>query len=92
VDPTLLADAGDLMVSLGRFPAAVREAAARREPMILAQQLLRIAAAGNAFYRDHRVLGSEPALEDARLAAIAALRGTLALGLGLLGVPAPEEM
>ncbi|TAH36568.1 MAG: arginine--tRNA ligase [Planctomycetota bacterium] len=92
VDPALLADAGELMAALGRFPMALREAAAKREPMLLAAQLLRIAAAGNAFYRDRRVLGSEAPLEDARLAAIAALRGTLALGLRLLGVPAPEEM
>lgn len=92
VDPALLADAGELMVELGRFPGAVREAAERREPMLLAQQLLRIAWAGNAFYRDRRVLGAERPVEDARLAAVAALRATLGLGLRLLGAPAPEEM
>jgi len=92
VDAALLADSPGLMAALGRFPAAVREAAARREPSILAQYLLRLGTAGNHFYRDRRVLGSEPALEAARLAAIGALRRTLATGLGLLGVPAPEEM
>lgn len=93
VEPALLADAPELWIALGRFPGAVREAAEKREPMILAQQLLRIASAGNVFYREKRVLGTgDEALEGARLAAIDALRRTLALGLGLLGVPAPTEM
>lgn len=92
VDAALLADSPALMAALGRFPAAVREAAARREPSVLAQYLLRLGTAGNHFYRDHRVLGSEAPLEAARLAAIEALRRTLATGLGLLGVPAPEAM
>jgi arginyl-tRNA synthetase len=93
VDPTLLADAPELWVALGRFPSAVREAAEKREPMVLATALLKIGSAGNGFYREKRVLGTgDPALEGARLAAIDALRRTLALGLGLLGVPAPQEM
>lgn len=93
IDPALLADAPELWIALGRFPGAVREAAEKREPMVLAQQLLKIASAGNVFYREKRVLGTgDDALEGARLAAIDALRRTLALGLGLLGVPAPTEM
>ena len=92
VDAALLADSPELFVALGRFPAAVREAGDKREPMLIAQQLLRIAAAGNSFYRERRVLGSEPPVEDARLCAIAALRSALAVGMKLLGIPAPEEM
>lgn len=94
VDAALIAgEARDLLVALGRFPAALREAAAKREPMILAQALLKIGGAGNSWYRECRVIGAEPrALEDARLALVDALRSTLANGLGLLGVPAPEEM
>lgn len=93
VDPALLADAPELWVALGRFPSAVREAAEKREPMVLATALLRIGSAGNGFYREKRVLGTgDAALEGARLAAIDALRRTLELGLGLLGVPAPKEM
>lgn len=93
-DATLIAaDARDLLVALGRLPAALREAGAKREPMVLAHALLKIGGAGNAFYREHRVLGAgTPALEDARLAVIDALRNALAIGLGILGVPAPEEM
>jgi len=93
IDASLLADSPELWVALGRFPAAVRDAAEKREPMILAQALLRITAAGNSFYREKRVLGTgDAALEQARLLAMDAIRRTLATGLGLLGVPAPEEM
>jgi len=89
----IAAEARDLLVALGRFPAALREAAAKREPMLLAHALLKIGAAGNSWYRENRVIGAEPrALEDARLALTDAWRCTLANGLGLLGVPAPEEM
>lgn len=92
VDPALLADSPELLVALGRFPQAVREAADKEEPMVLAQHLLRLGAAANAFYRERRVLGSEPAVEAARLLAVDRVRKVLKLGLGLLGVPAPEEM
>ncbi len=91
-DPALLADSPELLVALGRFPQAVREAADKHEPMVLAQHLLRIGSAANSFYRDRRVLGSEPELEAVRLVAIDRVRRVLALGLGLLGVPTPEEM
>ena len=75
------------------MPKDIREAAQKREPMVLAHALLKVGQAGNSFYREQRVLGTgDPALEDARLAAVDALRAVLADGLGLLGVPAPEEM
>jgi arginyl-tRNA synthetase len=93
IDPTLLDGGHELFVALGRLPQALREAAQKREPMLLAHALLRIASAGNVYYREHRVLGTgDPALEDARLAVVEALRSTLALGLEILGVPVPEQM
>ena len=93
IDPALVQDGRELFVAIGRLPQALREAATRREPMTVAQALLKIAAAGNVYYREHRVLGTgDDALEGARLAVIDTLRRTLKLGLGLLGVPAPEEM
>ncbi|MDP6941394.1 MAG: arginine--tRNA ligase [Planctomycetota bacterium] len=88
----LLSDSPELFVALGRYPQALRESWEKREPMILAQHLLKMASAGNAFYRDKRVLGEKEELESARLCAIDLLRKTLADGLGILGVPTPEEM
>ncbi len=93
IDPALLEGGHELFVAIGRLPQSLREAAQKREPMLLAHALLKIASAGNVYYRENRVLGTgDQALEDARLAVIDALRTTLALGLDLLGVPVPEQM
>ena len=93
IDFSILEGGRELWVAIGRLPQAVREAAIKREPMLIANALLKIAAAGNGFYRDNQVLGTgDDDLEKARLVAIDTLRKTLALGMRLLGVPAPHEM
>ena len=93
IDFSILEGGRELWVAIGRLPQAVREAAIKREPMLIANALLKIAAAGNGFYRDNQVLGTgDNDLEKARLVAIDTLRKTLALGMRLLGVPAPHEM
>jgi len=93
IDVSLLGGAQELFVAIGRLPQAIRETGQKREPVLLAHALLKIASAGNTYYRENRVLGTgDLALENARLVVIQALRDTLALGLGLLGVPAPEQM
>ena len=93
IDFSVLEDGRELWVAIGRLPQAIREAAIKREPMLIANALLKIAAAGNGFYRDNQVLGTgDDDLEKSRLVAIDTLRKTLALGMRLLGVPAPQEM
>jgi len=93
IDFSILEGGRELWVAIGRLPQAIREAAIKREPMLIANTLLKIAAAGNGFYRDNQVLGTgDDDLEKARLVAIDTLRKTLALGMRLLGVPAPQEM
>ena len=93
IDFSILEGGRELWVAIGRLPQAVREAAIKREPMLIANALLKIASAGNGFYRDNQVLGTgDDDLEKARLVAIDTLRKTLALGMCLLGVPAPHEM
>jgi arginyl-tRNA synthetase len=93
VDFSVLEDSRELWVAIGRLPQAIREAAAKREPMIIATALLKIASAGNGFYRDNQVLGTgDINLERSRLYAIDTLRNALCTGMTLLGVPAPTEM
>jgi arginyl-tRNA synthetase len=93
IDFSILEGGRELWVAIGRLPQATREAAIKREPMLIANALLKIAATGNGFYRDNQVLGTgDDDLESARLVAIDTLRKTLALGMRLLGVPAPQEM
>jgi arginyl-tRNA synthetase len=89
---------GDLMRTIGEYPAMVRRAAEMREPHRVARYLEELAGALHKFYavREARVLpqGDEEAtpLTHARLALCEAARQVLANGLVLLGVSAPERM
>lgn len=91
-DLARLADAGAILVRLGRFPDVVRSAAAKAEPSEISNYLLALARETNSWYAEHRVLGVEPSLSAARLALVRACKRVLANGLGLLGLAAPDEM
>ncbi|HET6830135.1 MAG TPA: arginine--tRNA ligase [Solirubrobacterales bacterium] len=81
-----------LIARLLEAPEQIRRAAAKREPHGLTSYVREIAADFHAFYRDCRVVGAGPGLEQARLTVCAATRDVIATVLGLLGVEAPEEM
>jgi arginyl-tRNA synthetase len=87
---------GDLIRTLGEFPAVIASAAELREPHRVARYLESLASAYHKFYDTCRVLpmGDEPTTElhRARLALCVAARQVLANGLALLGVSAPERM
>ncbi|MFC4943911.1 arginine--tRNA ligase [Pseudonocardia sp. GCM10023141] len=87
---------GDLIRTLGEFPAVVASAAELREPHRVARYLEQLAGAYHKFYDACRVLpmGDEEITElhRARLALCVAARQVLANGLGMLGVSAPERM
>ncbi|WP_214403482.1 arginine--tRNA ligase [Pseudonocardia lacus] len=87
---------GDLIRTLGEFPAVVATAAELREPHRVARFLESLASAYHKFYDSCRVLpmgDEEPTeLHRARLALCVAARQVLANGLDLLGVSAPERM
>jgi arginyl-tRNA synthetase len=82
-----------LVKRLLAFPDEVAEAADRRAPHRVATYALELAQAFTAFYRDCQVVGAEPReLEDLRLRLCVASQRTIARGLGLLGVRAPDAM
>jgi arginyl-tRNA synthetase len=87
---------GDLIRTLGEFPAVLASAAELREPHRVARYLETLAAAYHRFYDSCRVLpmGDEEIseLHRARLALCVAARQVLANGLAVLGVSAPERM
>ncbi|MGW8592274.1 arginine--tRNA ligase [Dietzia sp. NPDC055340] len=87
---------GALIRTIGEFPRVVASAADLREPHRVARYLEELAAAYHRFYDTCRVLpmgDEEPGpLHAARLALSAATRQTLANGLRLIGVNAPEKM
>jgi arginyl-tRNA synthetase len=71
----------------------VAESVSRRAPHRIAAAALELAQGFTAFYRDCRVVGSEPAaVESFRIALSVAAMGTIARCLDLLGVGAPQRM
>ncbi len=89
----------DLAKVLLRFAPSLAKSAELKTPHVLAQYLLDLAAAWNAYYNakeDGRpatpVLGAPDGLRGLRLALVAQLKQTLAAGLDLLGIAAPEAM
>ncbi|MGO0123420.1 arginine--tRNA ligase [Desulfothermobacter acidiphilus] len=81
-----------LMHQLALFPEEVEGAALNLAPHRLAAYLYDLSSLFHSFYNEHRIIGAEPALEEARLGLAAATQLVLRQGLGLLGIAAPERM
>jgi arginyl-tRNA synthetase len=82
----------DLALGLLAFPEAAAAALASSQPHRLCTYLFDLAQRFTAFYEACPVLGAEGALRDERLALCDLCARTLALGLSLLGIDAPERM
>ncbi|MEJ5998651.1 arginine--tRNA ligase [Corynebacterium sp. H130] len=87
---------GDLIRTLGEFPAVVKSAAQLREPHRIARFAEELAGSFHRFYDSCQILPKageekEP-IHGARLALAAATRQTLANALRLVGINAPEKM
>ncbi len=97
-DPGLLTEPAEtnLVAVLGEFPRIVGGAAELRQPHRVARYLEELATAYHKFYDNCRVLprGDDPTTgaHVARLWLCQATRQTLANGLLMLGVSAPERM
>ncbi|HUN68432.1 MAG TPA: arginine--tRNA ligase [Burkholderiales bacterium] len=77
---------------LAEFPEMLATAAAELAPHAVAFYLRALAGEFHSYYNAERILVEDEATRDARLALCAAVRQTLANGLALLGVSAPEKM
>jgi len=83
----------NLIKALVDFPDEIAEAAERRAPHRIAGYAHELAQTFSDFYRDCKVVGSEPeATESFRIALSQATRQTIRLALWLLGVSAPDSM
>ncbi len=81
-----------LCARIAAYPEALEAAARDYAPHIVAFYLKDLAADFHSFYNAERILVDDAGIRDARLALVAAVRQTLANGLALLGVSAPETM
>jgi arginyl-tRNA synthetase len=90
----LLAHAKELALAqrVSEFPEVAADAAQELAPHAVAFYLRELAADFHSYYNAERILVEDEALRAARLALCAAVRQTLANGLSLLGVSAPEKM
>jgi arginyl-tRNA synthetase len=77
---------------IGEFSDLVAEAARELSPHSITFYLRSLAAEFHSYYNAERILVDDEALRIARLALCAAVRQTLASGLSLIGVSAPEKM
>jgi len=77
---------------LDEFPETVAKAAREAAPHDIAFYLRELAAQFHSYYNAERILVDDEVLRTARLALCAAVRQTLANGLSLIGVSAPEKM
>src|SRR5262245_39067356 len=81
-----------LAQKLSEYPEMVAAAAAELAPHAVAFYLRELAGDFHSYYNAERILVEDEALRAARLALCAAVRQTLANGLSLIGVSAPEKM
>jgi arginyl-tRNA synthetase len=77
---------------IAEFPDIARVAAQELAPHSIAFYLRELAGEFHGYYNAERILVEDEPLREARLALSAAVRQTLANGLSLLGVRAPEKM
>ena len=101
-DPSGLAEAdlgaltgareADLARRLDEFPELLAQAARELAPHSVAFYLRNLAGEFHSYYNAERILVDDGSVRTARLALCAAVRQTLANGLSLLGVSAPEKM
>jgi len=96
-DLSLLADPAELALlrKMAKLPEVVRTSAEQLAPHHLTYYAMELAGAFHAFYRDCRVVSSEPgdeATTKARIMLVTACRAVLARTLALMGMTAPEVM
>jgi len=84
----------ELLRALEELPEVVAEAAVDRAPTKITTWVRRLAGLFHGFYHDCPILAEDvdPALTQARLWLVEGSRIGLTVGLGLLGVSAPEAM
>src|ERR1043166_188760 len=81
-----------LAARLAEFPDVLAAATRELAPHAVAFYLRELAGEFHSYYNAERILVEDEALRAARLALCAAVRQTLANGLSLIGVSAPEKM
>lgn len=81
-----------LLKLLGMFEDTVLDASVRYEPSLITRLLIDIAQSFNKFYFEKRILGEDENITTARLVLTECVKNTLANGLQLILMQAPQAM
>lgn len=83
----------EIIKQLSQFPSIVEEAAKQYSPAVIANYIYELVKLYNTFYQSVKII-IEPdlALRQMRLSLSAAVQQTIAHGLNMLGIEAPEKM
>ncbi|MBQ2985691.1 MAG: arginine--tRNA ligase [Clostridia bacterium] len=94
IDASSLTDAASaaLIKAIDALPDAVKLAAEKNEPYVVARAAMEVCTAYNKFYFDNKIMVEDAAVRNARLALTDAARIAIKQGLYLVGLEAPERM
>lgn len=82
----------ELVKAIASFPEVVQDAAAKYEPSVITRHIIDVAQFFNKFYHDEHILVDNEEEKQAKLSLVYAAKQTIANGLALLGIAAPERM
>lgn len=86
------AQESEVVKLISAFPDAVKEAAEKYEPSVVARYAVDLAQKFNKFYIDCKIITAEGETKDFRLALARAALQTMKNALSLLGIGIPEKM
>ena len=82
----------ELIKQIAMLPEEIHLAARDYDPSRINRYVTELAARFHRFYNVCRIKDAEPLVRDARLKLADATRCVLEIGLGIIGVTAPEKM
>ena len=74
------------------FEDAIKQAAEKYEPYIIARYLINLAQAFSSYYNDHKIIVEDKKVQDSRLFLTYCVNTVLKSGAGLLGMKMPRRM
>ncbi len=84
--------ASELVKEVYAFPEVVKKAMEDNEPSEVTRSIIDVAQCFNKFYHDEHIIVDDIPERTAKLALTYAAKQTIANGLGLLGITAPDKM
>lgn len=82
----------DIIRMIYDFPKVVLDAMEKNEPFFITRQIVEIAKGFNKFYNSSQIIVEDQEIRNARLTLTYMVKNTIKIGLGLLGIDAPNRM